>query len=137
MITYLILILEIIHHSKYLQKRTSEMKNQQLLIINVSLLLNHTLAVLIVLIIPILPLRASHLLIKVESLFDPFLGNAFFWNIKFTPNLLYFFEVLTFYSINKIFLLFVTYQSPKFNGPFESCFNIFSSSIFYSNNFFN
>lgn len=89
-----------------------------------------------VLITPILPRKASHFPIMDESLLVPCLGRAFFWNTKFNPNLVYFFSVFTFYSINKIFRLLATYSSPKFNGPFESCFNIFSSSIFYSNNFF-
>lgn len=83
------------------------------------------------------PRSVSHLPIRVDNLLVPFLGKAFFWNTKLTPNLVYFLSVLTFSSMSKIFLLFTTSSDPKFRGPWESCFNIFSSSIFYSNNFFN
>lgn len=121
------------------------MKNQSIkvwkiritLIIIVGYFFYHALEFLIVLITPMFPLRPSHLPIILDNLLVPFLGKAFFWNTKFTPNLLYFLSVFTFSSISKIFLLFATYSDPKFSGPWESCFNIFSSSIFYSNNFFN
>ena len=93
----------------------------------------HAFELFMVLITSMLPLKLSHLAIMLDILLVPFLGRAFFWNTNLIPVFSYFFYVFIFYSIRRIFLLFVFYSWPKFNGPFYSYFSNFSSWIFCYN----
>ena len=82
------------------------------------------------LITSMLPLKLLHLPRMVDILLLPCLGRAFFWKTSLIPVFFYFFSVLTFYSINRIFLLLGFYSCPKLSGPFSSNFKSFWSWIF-------